>query len=57
MILTGEAGIRDTIAFPKTYRGLSLMDGSPSDVEQEVLDELGIALAEKRGPAVGESGE
>jgi aspartyl-tRNA synthetase len=55
MILTGEAGIRDTIAFPKTYRGLSLMDGSPSDVEQEVLDELGIRLAEKREPAAGEN--
>lgn len=55
MLLTGEDGIRDTIAFPKTYRGLSLMDGSPSDVEQEVLDELGIALAEKRETAAGES--
>jgi aspartyl-tRNA synthetase len=40
MILTGEDGIRDTIAFPKTYRGLSLMDGSPSEVEPEVLEEL-----------------
>ncbi len=55
MILTGEAGIRDTIAFPKTYSGLSLMDGSPSDVEQEVLDELGIRLVEKRVPAAGEN--
>lgn len=40
MLLTGEDGIRDTIAFPKTYRGLSLMDGSPSEVEAEVMNEL-----------------
>jgi aspartyl-tRNA synthetase len=46
MILTGEEGIRDTIAFPKTYKGLSLMDGSPSEVEPDVLDELGIMFAE-----------
>jgi len=46
MMLTGEDGIRDTIAFPKTYRGLSLMDGSPSEVEPEVLDELRIRIVE-----------
>jgi aspartyl-tRNA synthetase len=42
MLLTGEESIRDTIAFPKTYSGLSLMDGSPSPVEQDVLEELHI---------------
>jgi len=42
MLLTGEDSIRDTIAFPKSYRGMSLMEGSPSEAEQEVLDELGI---------------
>lgn len=49
MLLTGEDGIRDTIAFPKSYSGLSLMDGSPSAIEQEVLDELGIRLVETPG--------
>ncbi len=44
MLLTGEDSIRDTVAFPKTYRGTSLMEGSPSEVEQEVLDELGIVF-------------
>ena len=42
MLLTGEDSIRDTIAFPKTYSGLSLMDGSPSEVESDVLKELHI---------------
>jgi len=46
MLLTGEEGIRDTIAFPKTYSGLSLMDGAPSNIEPEVLAELGISLVE-----------
>ncbi len=47
MLLTGEDGIRDTIAFPKTYSGLSLMDGSPSELEPEVQDELGISYTMK----------
>lgn len=42
MLLAGEDSIRDTIAFPKTYKGLSLMDGSPSELEPEVLEELKI---------------
>ncbi|MBN2564769.1 MAG: aspartate--tRNA ligase [Candidatus Eisenbacteria bacterium] len=50
MMLTGEEGIRDTIAFPKTYSGLSLMDGSPSEVEQDVLDELGILFTKRKPP-------
>ncbi len=44
MLLMDEDSIRDTIAFPKTYRGLSLMDGSPSEAEPAVLKELGIEL-------------
>jgi aspartyl-tRNA synthetase len=50
MLLTGEDSIRDTIAFPKSYRGMSLMEGSPSEAEQDVLDELGIRFVEPRGP-------
>jgi aspartyl-tRNA synthetase len=48
MLLTGEDSIRDTIAFPKTYRGMSLMEGSPSEAEPEVLDELGIRFVEPK---------
>ncbi len=47
MLLTEEESIRDVIAFPKSYRGLSLMDGSPSAAEPEVLRELGIRFVEK----------
>jgi aspartyl-tRNA synthetase len=47
MLLTGEESIRDTIAFPKTYRGISLMDGAPSEAEPEVLEELGIEIVRR----------
>ena len=42
MTLVGTDNIRDVIAFPKTTSGLSLMDGSPSDVADDQLVELGI---------------
>jgi aspartyl-tRNA synthetase len=51
MLLTGEDSIRDTIAFPKTYRGISLMDGAPSEAEPEVLRELGIEIVKRDGGA------
>ncbi len=44
MLLTGTDNIRDVIAFPKTTSGLSLMDGAPSDVSPDQLEELGIAI-------------
>ena len=47
MVLAGAKSIRDVIAFPKTTAAQSLMDGSPSEIAQEQLNELGIVIAEK----------
>lgn len=44
MLLTGEASIREIIAFPKTSSSLCLLTGSPSTVSQRQLDELGITI-------------
>ena len=42
MLMGGRDSIRDTIAFPKTASATSLMDGSPSPIEDDSLKELGI---------------
>jgi aspartyl-tRNA synthetase len=47
MLLTGQKSIRDVIAFPKTASAYSLMDDSPSEVNQKQLDELGLILKKK----------
>ena len=44
MLLTGSNQIRDVIAFPKTTSAMSLMDNSPSNVDNEQLDELGLKI-------------
>ncbi len=44
MLFAGQKSIRDVIAFPKTSSGLSLMDGSPSEVSEEQLKELHLKL-------------
>ena len=45
MLFAGETSIREVIAFPKTTSAFSLMDGSPSDVSDDQLRELGLRLA------------
>lgn len=44
MLFAGENSIRDVIAFPKTTSGMSLMDESPSHIDDEQLRELHIRL-------------
>jgi len=46
-LMTNSQSIRDVIAFPKTTGGRSLMDGSPTPIEQAQLDDLGLALNNK----------
>jgi aspartyl-tRNA synthetase len=44
MLFASKTSIRDVIAFPKTSSGLSLMDDSPSHVEEAQLTELHIKI-------------
>jgi aspartyl-tRNA synthetase len=44
----GGASIRDYIAFPKTQSATSLMEGAPSDVEEDLLRELHIRVIKRK---------
>jgi aspartyl-tRNA synthetase len=44
MLLAGEESIREVIPFPKTTSALDLMTGSPSEVTDRQLDDLGLRL-------------
>lgn len=44
MLLAGRSAIRDTIAFPKTTRAASLMDGSPAPVAENDLKGLHLEM-------------
>jgi aspartyl-tRNA synthetase len=44
MVLAGEPNLRDVIAFPKNQAGVDPMSGAPTEITQEQLDELGLAV-------------
>jgi aspartyl-tRNA synthetase len=46
-VLCGLDDIREVIAFPKTKTASDPMTGAPSPVQEEQLDELGLALREE----------
>jgi aspartyl-tRNA synthetase len=46
MLLAGEKSIREVIAFGKTTAAQDLMADSPSEVDREQLEQLGIAVKE-----------
>jgi len=44
MLLAGEKSLREVVAFAKTTAAVDLMAESPSEVDQDQLDQLGIAI-------------
>jgi aspartyl-tRNA synthetase len=44
MLLAGEKSLREVIAFPKTTAAQDLMAESPSEVDNDQLDQLGISI-------------
>jgi len=51
MILTGTENIKDVIAFPKVQNASDLMSQCPSEVEEQALVDLHIALAKEEEEA------
>jgi aspartyl-tRNA synthetase len=51
MLLAGETSIREVIAFAKTTKAQDLMAESPSEVDADQLDQLGIAIKQKEKSA------
>ena len=48
-LMAGETSIKELIAFPKTTTAQCLLTDAPSDVSDNQLDDLGIALTAKDG--------
>src|SRR5881397_630265 len=50
MLICGEQGIRDVMAFPKNNRGMDLMTNSPGEVDPRQLRDLSLKLAKDKRP-------
>ena len=46
MIMTAAESIRDVIAFPKSLKAVDLMSDSPSEIDESLLDDLGLEIKE-----------
>ncbi len=46
-LMTGNASIREVIAFPKTAAGRALLEGAPSRVSPAELEELGLTTLDR----------
>ena len=49
MLMLGLDSIRDVIAFPKVANSSELMSGAPARVDAKQLDDLAIAIIDKKG--------
>ena len=47
MIFTGKENIREVIAFPKNQKYRDPMFGSPSEIDDQLLSDLGLKIMEK----------
>jgi len=48
MLICGEQGIRDVMAFPKNNRGMDLMTNSPAEVDPRQLHEVKLRLIDEK---------
>lgn len=48
MLLQNKENIREVMIFPKNQKYRDLMLNAPSDIDADFLDELGLAIAEKK---------
>ena len=48
MLMTGSESLRDVVAFPKVANSSELMSGAPAEVDSKQLDDLAIAVMEKK---------
>jgi aspartyl-tRNA synthetase len=47
MIFTGKENIREVIAFPKNQKYRDPMFGSPSEIDDQLLNDLGLQIIKK----------